>query len=87
MSAPFWYRLGADSRGGVWPAWAQELAAQRLPEDRGVGDTVEHVIGPVGTPAFLRWYRGQFGLRPCPKCPAKWNSRYPYGKPESVSTP
>ena len=63
---------------GKWPKWAQEMATKRLPEDRGVGDTIEHEIGLVGTPAFMGWYRAKFGRRPCPQCPARWNRQYPY---------
>jgi hypothetical protein len=63
-----------------WPAWAQELAQHRAPGDRGVGDTAEHVHGLMGSETFLAWYRGQFGKRPCAKCPAKWNRQYPYSR-------
>lgn len=62
-----------------WPDWALALADYRLPDDSGVGDTVEKTIGLFGSDTFKFWFHQTFGHnRHCPKCPAKWNRLYPY---------
>jgi hypothetical protein len=68
-----------------WPMWAKMIAAKARPEDRGVGDTIERTLGPVGGDAFKRWYQDIFG-RSC-GCGTRrdlFNLQYPYG-PENAA--
>lgn len=65
-----------------WPAWALALEKSRLPEDRGIGHTLEHAVGLMGSPAFEAWYRTAIGHGiPCPNCPALWNRLFAYAEP------
>lgn len=49
------------------------------PEDRGVGDTIARVIGPMGGDAFKRWYKRITGEDcGCGDRQAWLNQRYPY---------
>ena len=71
-----YYRV---KRAGNWPMWARLIRSRRLPGDRGVGDTVEHLHGLIGSDGFRFWHYCVFGdRRACPKCPSQWNKRYPY---------
>ena len=63
----------------AWPIWARILSRRRADGDRGVGDTVERVVGLIGSEPFAFWHYCVFGAaRPHPKCPARWNKLYPY---------
>jgi hypothetical protein len=62
-----------------WPLWAKGVALARGGQDKGVGDTVERAVGPVGGEAFKQWYLNTFG-KPC-GCDGRkesWNTLYPY---------
>ena len=68
--------MGQSSR--KWPLWAIALKALAIPEDKGAGDTIARVIGPIGGDAFKAW-RKSIG-KPC-KCPdrqEKLNRLFPY---------
>ena len=65
-----------------WPVWARVISRRRLPGDRGLGDTVEHVVGLVGMEDFAFWHYCVFGpTKVCLECPSNWNALYPYPKP------
>jgi hypothetical protein len=62
-----------------WPIWAAALSFFKSEKDRGVGDTVERIIGKNCSKAYKTWYQSTFG-KPC-GCTdrkAKFNSRFPY---------
>lgn len=61
-----------------WPLWAKAMALVASPEDKGLGDTVERIIGPVASNAFKAWHKATFG-KPCSCSERKdrWNSQYP----------
>ena len=44
-----------------WPQWAKDLAQDRQPEDKGLGDTVVHVIGNTRSEKFKRWFKEKLG--------------------------
>lgn len=49
---------------GVWPFFLQPLKLLAKPEDKGLGDIVERVIGPVGGDVYKAWYEKTFD-KPC----------------------
>jgi hypothetical protein len=44
-----------------WPAALLPLKVLAKPGDRGAGDIIARVIGPIGGYAFKTWYRRMFG--------------------------
>lgn len=61
-----------------WPLWAQSLAALAKPNEKGVGDVVERLIGKSTSSDFQNWYARIFG-KPC-NCQRRhdeWNKLYP----------
>lgn len=44
-----------------WPLLAKPLKLMAKPTDRGLGDIVARVVGPVGGDAFKLWYKRTFG--------------------------
>ena len=85
MHSPFYnFQRGAGTVSGpviVTPApWPKILLPLKLlaqPGDRGLGDIIERVIGPIGGEAFKAWHLKVFG-RPC-GCAARrdaWNAKY-----------
>ena len=64
-----------------WPTWARWLADRRADGDRGVGDTVERLLGVGGRAFKLLWKAtfGQVGLGcGCDGRRARWNAAYAY---------
>ena len=62
-----------------WPQWAKDLAQDRQPEDKGLGDTIVHVIGDTRSGKFKRWFKEKLG----PSCGCaerqRWlNQRFSY---------
>jgi hypothetical protein len=47
-----------------WPLILRPLRLLAKPGDKGLGDIVERVIGPVGGDAYKAWYKNVFG-KPC----------------------
>lgn len=47
-----------------WPVWAKALKAVSKPEDKGLGDVVERIIGHENSDKFKSWYQKTFG-KPC----------------------
>ena len=47
-----------------WPAWARAMRFLSRPADRGLGDTIARIVGPVGGDAFKAWHLATFGV-PC----------------------
>lgn len=43
---------------------ARTIKLMRTPEEKGVGDTIARVIGPVGGDAYKTWFTTTFG-KPC----------------------
>lgn len=50
-----------------WPLALQWLKLLAKPKDKGLGDIVERVIGPVGGDVYKTWYISTFG-KPCSRC-------------------
>lgn len=68
-----------DAQPEPWPVWARLIARRRANGEKGVGDTVERIIGPAVSDAFKVWHYAIF-KRDC-KCEqrkAQWNARFPY---------
>ncbi len=40
-----------------WPLIFRLLAKQRYYTDKGIGDTIERIVGPVGGDAFKKLYK------------------------------
>ncbi len=47
-----------------WPLALKPLKLLCRPGDKGLGDIVERVIGPVGGDSYKAWYEKVFGV-PC----------------------
>ena len=70
-----------------WPLWAKAMRLLSRPADKGLGDTVARIVGPIGGDAFKAWHLATFGV-PC-GCAGRQealNAQYPYPL-EAVSTP
>lgn len=68
-----------EYRPDLWPLWARTMHGLRMPEDKGVGDTVERIIGKDNAEAFKKFYMTTF-KRVC-SCDGRrdtWNILYPY---------
>jgi len=64
-----------------WPKWAKDLAHYRQPEDKGLGDTIVHVIGDARSEKFKRWFKEKFrGNCGCLERQRWLNQRFPYKK-------
>jgi len=62
-----------------WPLWARIASRFRVEGDRGVGDTIEHWQGIMGSGQFKVWHLAVFRtLKHCPSCPLRWNRQFPY---------
>jgi hypothetical protein len=61
-----------------WPLFLKPMKLLVKSGDRGLGDIVERVIGPVGGDAYKAWYEKTFG-KPC-RCTKRQdalNQRFP----------
>jgi hypothetical protein len=62
-----------------WPLGIALVAMLARPEDRGIGDTVARVVGPVGGDLFKAWYRRVTGQDcGCGTRQESLNATYPY---------
>ena len=64
---------------GQWPLWARAIEKFRHPADRGLGDTIVHLIGDTRSERFKKWFARKFG-RTC-GCTERqrWlNHKFPY---------
>lgn len=61
-----------------WPLWALGFKRLSKPGDRGIGDTVARIIGPVGSYSFKKWHKRLFRQDcGCTGRQDKWNRMYP----------
>jgi hypothetical protein len=62
-----------------WPLGVALVALLAREGDRGIGDTVARVIGPIGGDAFKAWYRRATGHDcGCGERQEALNATYPY---------
>lgn len=68
-------------RGKPSPDWGVMLNVMKLmkkEEDRGLGDIIARVIGPIGGDVFKAWYKKIFGKScGCSERQDEWNATYP----------
>lgn len=63
----------------VWPKWALVIAKLRSDSDKGVGSTIERVIGAKNSLAFKAWFKATFGRScGCSERKEKWDAEYNY---------
>lgn len=63
-----------------WPLFARVLARLKSTADRGVGDTIARLIGPVGGAAFKVWFKRLTGCTcGCTERQEELNKRFRYG--------
>lgn len=66
-------------RARNWPAWAMAIKRLSVEGERGVGDTVARVIGPIGGDAWKLWFKTLTGKScGCERRQADLNAAYPY---------
>lgn len=63
-----------------WPSWANWVAGQKAEPDRGVGDTIERMLG-IGGKIFQASMKLIGVPCGCNARKAEWNIKYPYGGP------
>lgn len=62
-----------------WPMWADWVALAQQAGDKGLGDTVIHIIGETNSERFKTWFQEKFGKSCGCKERQRWlNRRYPY---------
>ena len=62
-----------------WPAWTILVELARQEGDKGLGDTVVHLIGDTRSERFKAWFQEKFGKScGCTERQAWLNARYPY---------
>ena len=62
-----------------WPRWAVAIALLKAEGERGIGDTVQRIIGDDASEAFKQWYLKTFGHEcGCAGRQNDWNALYPY---------
>lgn len=62
-----------------WPDWAKALAQDRQPADKGLGDTIVHVIGDARSEKFKSWFKEKFGTScGCTERQRWLNQKFPY---------
>jgi len=61
-----------------WPVPIKALKIFSRKEDRGIGDTIARVVGPIGGEAYKRWHLREFG-KPCgcSERQQRLNQKYP----------
>lgn len=62
-----------------WPLWTKAVHALSNEADKGIGDTIARIIGPIGGDAFKAWHLKIFKR----KCRCHWrqamlNQLFPY---------
>jgi hypothetical protein len=62
-----------------WPIFLRPMKLMAKDGDKGLGDIVERVIGPIGGEAYKLWYKTTFGKEcaACLKRKGDLNLRYP----------
>lgn len=61
-----------------WPTLLRPMKWLAKSEDKGLGDIIARVVGPVGGDAFKVWYKATFGTAcDCEARQEEWNARYP----------
>jgi len=69
----------AQYRPDLWPLWARTMHGLKADADKGVGDTVERIIGSDNSAKLKSWYQATFGRScGCDGRKADFNARYPY---------
>jgi len=64
-----------------WPRWAKDLAQARQPADKGLGDTIVHVIGDVRSEKFKNWFKEKLGTScGCTERQRWLNQKFPYAE-------
>ena len=63
------------------PKWIDLVSYFRLPEDKGVGDTVQRYAAMLGGEQFKAWAKKLGMPCGCTTRQAEWNARYPYTEP------
>jgi hypothetical protein len=62
-----------------WPLWTRTLEKFRHPEDRGLGDTLVHLIGDARSERFKKWFTRKFGKTcGCTERQRWLNHKFPY---------
>ena len=56
--------FGNPSQPAPWPIWARPFRLLSRSGDRGLGDTITRIVGPIGGDAFKAWHLAMFGV-PC----------------------
>lgn len=61
-----------------WPIWAKGMALLAKKEDKGLGDVIARVIGPVGGTEFKAWFEFTFHRScGCTERQESLNAQYP----------
>ena len=68
-----------------WPLPIKAIALFSIPEDRGIGDVVARVIGPIGGDQFKAWTKLAGFDCGCGQRQADWNAKYPLNT--AIETP
>ena len=64
---------------GEWPLWARAIEKLRHTADRGLGDTIVHLIGDTRSERFKKWFARKFGRTcGCAKRQRWLNHKFPY---------
>jgi len=62
-----------------WPLHIRLLVLVAKPEDKGIGDVIARVVGPIGGDAFKVWYEKAFGKScGCSERQETLNQTYPF---------
>jgi len=62
-----------------WPLFAKKALEMAQPGEKGVGDTIARIVGPIGGNAFKAWYhKVTGGSCTCGKRQIELNKAYPY---------
>lgn len=63
----------------AWPIYIKMIALKAEAGDKGVGDTIARVIGPIGGDSFKRWFAEVFGRScGCDQRQDSLNLQFPY---------
>lgn len=62
-----------------WPIWCKGLSLLKTDADRGIGDVIERIIGPVNSAKFKEWYKITFGKScGCTVRQKRFNEEFPF---------
>src|SRR5207302_548591 len=61
-----------------WPAWAKVIALAKTKDEKGVGDTIARIVGPIGGQAYKRWREIKGAPCGCDERQADLNAAFPY---------